>query len=154
MCHEIFETNDCTEFCDDRAIIVAKDQGNKQEYRASNKRKRHCCKIRIDDCFIKKGERCDFMMGLNCADKTAYFIELKGSDLVKSFRQINAAVDKLLNQLYSFKIYARSIISKAASPALDSTEEKKLRKKLKKINGGKDKREPVKYQVRQMTENI
>jgi hypothetical protein len=31
LCHEIFETDDCTECCDERAIIVAKDKGNKRE---------------------------------------------------------------------------------------------------------------------------
>ncbi len=126
MCNDIFEADDCTEFCDERAIIVAKDKGNRQEYRASNKKIRHCCKIRIDNCFIKTGEKCDFMI-LNCTDKTAYLIELKGSDLVKSFRQINVTIDKLLSQLDDFKIYARSVITKAASAGGRKLEENSKR---------------------------
>lgn len=151
MCFEELETDNCTEFCDERAIIVAKEK--KSEYCAHNKSSQHCCKMRIDDCFIKKGERCDFLI-LNCEKKTAFFIELKGADLRKSFRQINASIDKLLIQFKGFKMYARSVVTKVPSPALSSSEEKKLRKKLKNINGSKDKRKPVKYQTGKMEEDI
>jgi hypothetical protein len=135
--------NKCTN-CDNKPIIVAKDKNEQSEYRAKNDGKKECCKIRVDGCLITIGTRCDFLI-LNCCDKTAFFVELKGSDLVKSIRQIDASITQLSEQLKDFKLYARSVLRKVRSPALNSSDERKLKKKLRKINGSDDKCKLVIY---------
>jgi hypothetical protein len=94
MCNDFFENNECKEFCDHREKIVIKDAGNKQEYRVINKKRQEICKIKVDGCLIKNGERCDYLI-LSCEDKSAFFVELKGHDLQKALQQINSSIDKV-----------------------------------------------------------
>ncbi|NET72818.1 MAG: hypothetical protein F6K62_18370 [Sphaerospermopsis sp. SIO1G2] len=152
MCTDVFKNSDCKEFCDQREKIVVKDAGNKQEYRVINKQHQEICKIRVDGCLIKEGERCDYLI-LSCEDKSAFFLELKGHDLQKALQQINSSIDKLGTEVKEFKLYARIVLNRNPTPDINSSIEMKLRKRLKKQNG-KYNAELIKYKSKVLEENI
>ncbi|MEA5551597.1 hypothetical protein VB713_11505 [Anabaena cylindrica UHCC 0172] len=133
MCNDFFRTSECKEFCDTRKTIVVKDSGNKQEYRVTNDNGKEICKIKVDGCLIKEGERCDYLI-LSCEDKSAFFVELKGHDLQKAIGQIDSSITKLMTEIKEFKIYARIVLNRNPTPDINSSMEIKLKKRLKKHN--------------------
>lgn len=135
MCNDFFQESECKEFCDQRKTIVARDSGNQQEYRVTNQAQQEVCKIRVDGCLIRDqdGKKCDFLI-LFCASKLAFFVELKGHSLIEAIQQINVSVDKLKLEMPDFTFYARIVLNRTPTPDINSSDEIKLRKKLKKLN--------------------
>ncbi|MEI3652117.1 MAG: hypothetical protein V6D39_19535 [Dolichospermum lemmermannii FEM_B0920] len=151
MCNDLFRESECKEFCDTRKTIVVKDSGNKQEYRVTNDNGKEICKIKVDDCLIKEGERCDYLI-LSCEDKSAFFVELKGHDLQKALGQIDSSLTKLITEIKEFKIYARIVLNRNPTPDINSSIEIKLKKRLKQQNG-KDSGDLIKYKSQVLEEN-
>ncbi|ACK72489.1 hypothetical protein PCC7424_4118 [Gloeothece citriformis PCC 7424] len=137
---DYFEQHQCTEFCDNRKEIVARDKGEKREYRIINKDSKKFCKVRVDGCLLTEGEKCDYLI-LNCTDLLAILVELKGSDTLKALGQIDTSITKCQNYLLDFTIYARIVTSKVNTPDLRSTKAISLKKRLKKLNKSEDKSE-------------
>ncbi|MFN7414725.1 MAG: hypothetical protein ACK5RT_12605 [Dolichospermum sp.] len=135
-----------------RKTIVVRDSGNKQEYRVTNDNGKEICKIKVDGCLIKEGERCDYLI-LACEDKSAFFVELKGHDLQKAVGQIDSSLTKLITEIKEFNIYARIVLNRNPTPDINSSVEIKLRKRLKKHNG-KDSGDLIKYKSKVLEENI
>ncbi|MEH1765917.1 hypothetical protein [Nostoc sp.] len=152
MCNDFFIKNECTDYCDTRKTIVVRDSGNSQEYRVTNGSSKEFCKVRIDNCLIREGEKCDYLI-LNCQDKLAFFVELKGQDLKKALVQIDLSISILMHEIPDFKIYARIVLNRTPSPNINSSTEIKLKKRLKKHNGD-DTRELVKYMSQVLQESI
>lgn len=61
--------------------IVSRDKGNPQYHKANNVSNSEVTHYQIDGEVIKTGDRCDYLL-MNETSKTAFLIELKGSDLV------------------------------------------------------------------------
>ncbi|MCL6754171.1 hypothetical protein KBT16_25620 [Nostoc sp. CCCryo 231-06] len=152
MCKDLFRQSECTEYCDNRRTIVVRDSGNSQEYRVTNSSSKEFCKIRVDNCLIREGEKCDYLI-LDCQDKLAFFVELKGQDLKKAFTQIDSSINILIDEIQDFKIYARIVLNRTPSPNINSSMEIKLKKRLKRHNG-EDSREFVKYMSQVLQESI
>jgi hypothetical protein len=152
MCNDFFRESECQEFCDNKKTIVVRDSGNKQEYRVTNKNGKEICKIRVDGCLIKDGERCDYLI-LVCENQSAFFVELKGHDLKKAISQIDSSLTKLISEIKEFKIYARIVLNRNPTPDINSSVEIKLRKRLKKHNG-QDSGDLIKYKSQVLEENI
>ena len=152
MCNDLFRNNECKEFCDTRKTIVVKDSGNKQEYRVTNENGKEICKIKVDGCLIKDGERCDYLI-LTCEDKSAFFVELKGHDLQKAIAQVDSSITKLKNEIKEFKIYARIVLNRNPTPDINSSVEIKLKKRLKQQNA-KDSSDLIKYKSKVLEEHI
>ncbi|MTJ09394.1 MULTISPECIES: hypothetical protein [unclassified Anabaena] len=152
MCNDFFRESECKEFCDHRKTIVVKDSGNKQEYRVTNKNGKEICKLMVDGCLIKDGERCDYLI-LSCEDKSAFFVELKGHDLKKAIGQIDSSITKLKNEIKELKIYARIVLNRNPTPDINSSMEIKLKKRLKQQNG-KDFGDLIKYKSQVLEESI
>ncbi|WP_071187851.1 hypothetical protein [Trichormus sp. NMC-1] len=152
MCNDFFRTSECKEFCDIRKNLVVKDSGNKQEYRITNENAKEICKIRIDRCLIKEGERCDYLI-LSCEDKLAFFVELKGHDLKKAITQIDSSLTKVIHKIQDFKIYARIVLNRNPTPDINSSVEIKLKKRLKKVNGDNS-LELIKYKSKVLEESF
>jgi len=143
MCKNCF-SDQCCDFCDDRKNITFRDKGNKQEYRILNDNQITICKIRIDDCLISVGNKCDYL-AIKCVKKnnqvlidSLYFIELKGSDLKHAITQIEdtikyAKIQQIINKDCS--INARIVLNKQRSPDIRSSEKMKFEKMLKKLGG-------------------
>jgi len=152
MCDDFFVQNECTEHCDTRKILVVKDSGNPQQYRVVNESRKEICKIRVDNCLIKDGEKCDYLI-LDCQDQLAFFAELKGHDLGKALKQIDSSIDRLMSQINDFKIYARIVLNRTPSPDINSSFKIKLMNKIKRHNG-EDSRELVKYKSQVLEETL
>jgi len=120
---------------ENRSVAPFKDSGHSTEYRYKNQRADYLAKYRVDGGLISdNGAKCDFLL-LNCEQKQSYFIELKGSDIIRAIEQIDRSIDKLRNELSGFAFFARIVITRANTTALKNTKILKLEKKVKDLNG-------------------
>ena len=127
-----FDKKECEEYSDRRKQISIQEKGKK--YLANNKNEKLVSVSRIDDCLIKDGNKCDFLL-LNCDNKQAYFIELKGSNLLHAVDQISTSIDRIGGKLSEFKINGRIVPSRVYPPDIRSNKVKRLEKQLKKMGG-------------------
>ncbi len=127
-----FDIEDCEEYTDRRTSISVEEK--KKIYSAQNKNQNTVCLIRIDDCLIKKGKKCDYLL-LNCDSKVSYFIELKGKDILDAVEQIDTSINLLINKISEYAVNARIVLTRVFPPDLKSNKYKRLEKKLKKYNG-------------------
>ncbi len=66
----------------------------------------------------------------------AFFVELKGSDLLKAIDQINSTIDELLKKLENHLINARIVLTKVRVPNLRNNPNMiKFEKRLRKYGG-------------------
>lgn len=104
--------------------IVSRDKGNPQYHRGINKDNSYVTHYKIDGIVIKTGERCDYLL-MNEEKRTAYLIELKGSDLIKAARQLAATEKYLGNELARYHVYYRIIADKCKTHNIHSSEYRK-----------------------------
>lgn len=90
--------------------IVSRDKGNPQYHKANNVSNSEVTHYQIDGKVIKTGDRCDYLL-MNETSKTAYLIELKGSDLVKAASQLEATENALRSQLVEYQLQYRIVVS-------------------------------------------
>lgn len=120
---------------DNRSIVSFKDKGHSTEYRYINQSADHLAKYRVDGGLISdNGAKCDFLL-LNCEKKQSYFIELKGSDLIRAIEQIDRSIDILKNKLCDFAFFARIVVSRVNTTDLKNMELLRLEKKVKSLKG-------------------
>ncbi|HKK38225.1 MAG TPA: hypothetical protein VJ949_02280 [Cryomorphaceae bacterium] len=77
-------------------------------------------KIRVDDCEIKDGRRCDYLFQANDLE---HFVELKGQDIHYAIQQITSTIERLSqvskrSRKMAFVITARSPLSAASIQVL------------------------------------
>lgn len=135
-----FDKKACEIFTDNRALIRVEEQ--KKCYTAKNINKHLVCLARIDGCLITEGLKCDYLL-LKLNDEKAYFIELKGSDLLHAIDQLDRSIEVLKAKILSFQLNARIVLSKVYAPDLKSNKFKRLEKKLMKSGGSILKKEKV-----------
>lgn len=119
---------------DNRSVVPCKDSGHSTEYRYINQSSNHLAKYRVDGGLILNGAKCDFLL-LSCEQKRAYFIELKGSDILHAIEQIDKSIDSLKSNLAGFAFFARIVLTKVSTIDLKSTKLVKLEKRLKSLDG-------------------
>jgi hypothetical protein len=125
---------------DSRSIVPCKDKGHATEYRYINQSNNHLAKYRVDGGLISDNDaKCDFLL-LNCERKQAYFIELKGSDIIHAIEQIDRSIDMLKPSLPEFAVFARVVISRVNTINLKNTKLLKLERKVKSMHGNLDKK--------------
>jgi hypothetical protein len=125
----------CLNFNDNRLKAVFKDRGSGlSKFNAINKSSKMIKGLRVDDCLITDGLKCDYLLIIEAEEKL-YFIELKGSDLVKAVDQINTSLDKLLPSIDHKIVSGRIVLSKVNTPDLRHSRLLKLRQRLKQLNG-------------------
>jgi hypothetical protein len=127
-----FPENKCREFSDKRKIIIVEE--NKRKFVGRNNTHKLFSNFRVDGCLIKKGRKCDYLL-LDCDENKAYFIELKGKDLLSAIEQIEHSIDVLIGRLGNCTINARIVLTRVNTPDLRSSKYIKLERKLKKLNG-------------------
>ena len=76
--------------------------------------------IFVDGKVIKTGDRCDYLL-MNETSKTAYLIELKGSDLVKAASQLEATENALRSQLVEYQLQYRIVANKCKTQEIHSS---------------------------------
>lgn len=143
--------DDCRDICEKRKKTVTEENGRK--HILLNPTESLIMRYRVDGCLISDEQsKCDFLIsvgeiGEDGKSKVIYLIELKGADLRKAIEQIDRVVE-YLNRMHvrSESVQARIILSKAPGPAINSTEEIRLKRKLHRLNG------TLMYRTRQMEE--
>lgn len=111
--------------CDKHAsYIISRDKGNLQYHKANNSKKVYVTHYKIDGIVIKTESRCDYLL-LNEESNKAYLIELKGSDLVKAAKQLEATENRLKQELSHYKIFYRIIANKCKTQEVRSSEYRK-----------------------------
>jgi hypothetical protein len=66
----------------------------------------------------------------------AFFIELKGKDLLRALEQINTSIDFISPQLKDFEINARVVVTAVSVPNIQNNPYVlKFRKRIKKLGG-------------------
>ncbi len=146
----------CEEFCDHRTKIVLRDKKGKSQFLVNNPNRFKVCCLLIDGCLIEsqEEEKTDFLL-LKCPKKEedessiAFFVELKGSNLIKAVRQINNSLNILLPKLEEYSIInGRIVTTRVDKIDLGHTEYKALMKRLKNLKG------TLEQKSIQMEENI
>lgn len=119
--------------CKKRAsIITSKDKGGSQTHIAYNKDASFVTHYQVDGVVIKDGNKCDFLL-FNEDKKTAYLIELKGSDLTWAAKQLQATEQRLSAQLAPYQpLQYRIIANKCRTSEIETAEFKRFRMLWKK----------------------
>jgi hypothetical protein len=114
-----------------KPIFVA--PGNVSEYRLTNESKKKVSKYIVDDCLLKTKERhekCDYLFVVKEIRET-FFVECKGSDVLKAVSQIDSSLDILIGEFKGYVSKARIVPSRVYGPDLRNIKYKKLRERLK-----------------------
>jgi hypothetical protein len=139
--------DECFEFAEERMkIVTCEDARSDTKFIYKNNSKDFLTKYRVDGCLIKdKNSKCDYLL-LNCTKKISYFIELKGSDLIKAVEQIDRSITVLHQDFNDYTVEARIVLTRVNTTDLKSSKLISLERRLKKLNGKLIK------QTRQLTE--
>ena len=115
----------------DAVQIVSRDKGNPQYHKGINNGRVYVSHYKIDGVVIKSGNRCDYLL-MNEAARTAYLIELKGSDLIKAAKQLEATEKVLIHQLAGYSLQYRIVANKCRTQEIRSSEYRKYQLRWKK----------------------
>ncbi len=137
----------CFDFAEQKnKIVTCTDEKSSTKYIYENDSLDNLSKYRVDGCLINDDDsKCDFLL-LNCTKGISYFIELKGSDLIKAVEQIDRSINVLHKDFKEYSVEARIVLTRVNTTDLKSTKLIRLESKLKKLNGTLIK------QTRQLTE--
>ncbi len=114
------------------SIIVVKE--NRSSFCLKNNNKVRVEKVEVDGCLINEGqEKCDWLFALP-GMKKVLFVELKGSDITKAGRQIEATIQATSRKYIKFKLDC--YIATTRVPRYDSQVQKLKIYFNKKYNAG------------------
>ena len=109
-------------------IIVSRDSKNRTEHRAVNKGLNDVRWYKLDGDIIKNSKMCDFLV-VNDTSKTAFLIELKGSNIEDAIPQLIAGEKLCFKELPKYIVHLRLICSKARTHKINSKEFRKFKEK-------------------------
>ena len=133
MSCENFRNNGCCK-CDNQKIEVVKE--NKSKFQLNNPEQNKLCVIRVDGCLIQDGKKCDYLI-LECDVQKAFFVELKGKDILHAIDQIESSIDQTVDHLTGFQINARVVLTKVSVPNIRNNPKiLRLERRLKLLNSG------------------
>jgi hypothetical protein len=105
---------DCNKLCSDRKIVFQDGAGKSKMY-FNNPNQYTVQRIIVDDCLIKEGKRCDFL--LIDHKSVEYYIELKGKQIEEACLQISKTIEKISKNMQALK-YA--FVVSSACPLMTS----------------------------------
>lgn len=111
-----------------QTVIVSKDKGASSEHRAHNRSSSDVRHYRLDGDIVKNQSCCDFLL-LNDTKKDAYLIELKGRDITKGVKQLEAGYSLFSRALINYTIYYRLIYTKARTHSVEGNDFRKFKNK-------------------------
>jgi hypothetical protein len=119
-----------------RKDVSITDKGSKVKYVYENKSSDFLSKYKVDGGLISDdGLKCDYLL-LNCNRLRAYFIEIKGTDLIHAIEQIDRSIDLLKPAISKFAVFARIVLNRVSTPNFKSNPKYlRLEKKVKTLNG-------------------
>ena len=115
----------CSKKINDAKIVLI-DGAGKTKMCFNNPNKRQITKIKVDNCAITSGIRCDFMLVDH--NSLEHYIELKGKQIIHACNQIEETIKRLSKNLSAIK---HSFIVSTACP-LTTTEVQVLKANFKK----------------------
>jgi hypothetical protein len=114
LCSTLQDNLQADSICFNENKTVAEE--NKRVFRLDLPKGESCCRIAVDDCFIKDNsiEKCDFWFH-HCEKDENVFVELKGQNINKAFSQILKTIDIIKSKidLPQSKRHAAIVISKS-----------------------------------------
>jgi len=148
MC-DPFNMPDCQKWHDKRSTFTLEERKGRK-YIGRNKARKELALFDLDGCLIEssKLKKADHVF-LICEEKKAYFVELKGSDLIKAVRQMSSSLDELLENLKGYGgIYGRIVLSRVRSNDTRNAELSRLMKRFRELGGN------LIYKTRIIEENL
>ena len=85
--------------------IVLSDLGSKNKqskFRLENQKKAKVKVVRVDDCAIKQGLRCDYLLIL--PNNLEIYVELKGKNVEHAVKQLESSIKQLTGSLSAEKL--------------------------------------------------
>ena len=148
---------ECQEYADRRSKLNIKDNRARSEFLVDNRKKNFLVKLKVDDCLIKTSDtrKCDFLI-LDCDNKIAYFIELKGKNLGDAINQIMSTIQELAPKLKHFQFRCRIVqtgVNGTTQPKYISKLVTYLKEKHK-LNSNSKTEDLIKIKSREHTEII
>ena len=111
---------------DSKIVLVDPNSKNsRSKFRLDNLRKTKIRVIQVDDCAIKQGVRCDYLIIL--PNEQELYVELKGSNVKHAVEQIATSIQTLTSNELTLKL---GFIASTRCP-INSTEIQILKKKFR-----------------------
>lgn len=105
--------------CSTNRIIVLTEK--RSTYRVENQSQKLICKTLVDGGYVvNTDERCCDYLVVDCPDKNAYLVELKGSNIRHAAKQIKEALRILKPCLVDHSCFARIVPTKVNSPDIQN----------------------------------
>lgn len=124
------ELSDYKSLCSERqSVIVSKENG--RQHIAKNKDRNQVRQYQIDGVILKRQTACDYLV-LNDDKKTAYFIELKGTDIIHAGEQLEAGANALKGQLSGYRPHFRIVATKIGTHKIHDSRYRKFEERCKK----------------------
>lgn len=124
----------CEKIRKDSKIVITDpgSKNNRSKFRLENSKKLDVRVIQVDDCVIKQGMRCDYLVIITPSNDKSFdgqeiYIELKGSDVKHAVEQLATTIQKLTSNMSLSKL---CFISSTRCP-INSTEIQNIKKKFK-----------------------
>ncbi|CAI2313539.1 conserved hypothetical protein [Vibrio parahaemolyticus] len=109
----------CTSTTNDTIVKVTE---NKSSFSVENKAKKDIKKLSVDGCLITGNkERCDWIIYQDSPNKKAFYVELKGCDVLKGMSQLSATLKETKKAFSDYKKECFLISTRVPrhTPALD-----------------------------------
>lgn len=122
--------NACDSLCEsNQKIIVSRDRGESRQHRAINPEGIYCVQhYHLDGGLVKNEKCCDYLL-LNVTKQIAYFIELKGRNILEAIPQLESGEKLFSEDLSGFRINYRIVFSKAPTHDIKGKEFRKFKEK-------------------------
>jgi hypothetical protein len=118
----------CETVSSDPSIVISDpgSRNNRSKFRLCNPRRASIKVVQVDDCVIKEGIRCDYLLVLPNGQEL--YVELKGSDVKHAVEQITRSIDLLACNCHP--VDKLCFIASTRCP-INSTEIQNLKKKFR-----------------------
>lgn len=118
--------SECEEY---PAKVVSRDKGSPCRHIAINPGRKFALRqYQLDGKLIKQQRCCDYLL-LNDTKKKAYFIELKGSDMLTGIRQLESTGSYMKQELAAYTFFYRLVTSRVNTHDVKSNEFRKFKEK-------------------------
>lgn len=125
--------NICNDYNNNKVVSVSE---NRRKFIIKNSSYLYINRVKVDDCYIKNGERCDYLFEIIKNDNIniIFYLELKGKEIEKAIKQLESTIRYCKNIHNNRNIKKESHIVSSRVPS-SGTSLQNLKKKFKKDNG-------------------
>ena len=123
--------NNCNTYTNNKLISVSE---NRRIFKIINTSTFYVNKVVVDDCYIKVGERCDYLFEIinNNTVKKVFYVELKGSNITHAVEQLKTTIT-YCKRIHSAAVLKQCYIVASKFPSAGPSSQA-LKKKFKREN--------------------